>query len=109
MSTHTHTLTPMTKVEVITTGDDLPVVLDLLTAAGAVGYTVLAVAAGRGQHGERRGRLHFNDRAALQMAMTVLPPERVDAVVASLLDLFEERPGVLFVSDAHVSRPEHFT
>ena len=102
-------LTPMTKVEVITTGDDLPAVLDLLTAGGAVGYTVLAVTSGRGQHGVRQGRLHFNDRATLQMALTVVPDERADALVGALLELFEERPGVLFVSDVHVSRQEHFT
>ena len=35
-------LTPMTKVEVVITGDDLPALREVLTAAGATGYTSVA-------------------------------------------------------------------
>jgi len=99
----------MTKVEVIVTGDDMPAVLDVLSAGGAVGYTVFSAVAGLGHAGLRQGRLHFNDRATLQMALTVVPADRAEQLVDALLALLADRPGVLFVSDTNVSRPEHFT
>jgi hypothetical protein len=50
----------------------------------------------------------FNERAALQLLITVVPHDRADALIAGLAELFERRPGVLFVSDTYVSRPEYF-
>lgn len=101
-------LTSMTKLEVITTGEDLPAVLDVLTAGGALGYTVFAASSGKGHHGQRQGHLHFNDRATLQMAVTVVPEHRAQTLIDALLSLLAEGPGVLFVTDTKVSRPERF-
>jgi len=102
-------LTRMTKVEVVVQGDDVPAVADLFTSSGATGYTVVSGVSGLGHHGFHQGRLHFNDRDALKLLMAVVPDDRADVVITGLRSLFEERPGVLFVSDTWVLRPDRFT
>lgn len=102
-------LTAMTKIEVVVNGDDVSEVGEVLTTCGATGYTVLSGVSGLGHRGFHQGRLHFNDRDALRMVLTVVPDERSDAVISSLRAFLEDRPGVLFVSDSYVSRPEYFT
>jgi hypothetical protein len=37
-----------------------------------------------------------------------MPDERADAVIAGLRELFEDRSGVMFVTDPYVSRPDSF-
>ncbi|MEZ5239166.1 MAG: P-II family nitrogen regulator [Microthrixaceae bacterium] len=101
-------LTPMTKIEVVVRGDDLASVESMLKASGATGYTVLSSVSGLGHGGFHQGSLHFNDRDTLRMVVAVVADSRVDAVVEALRDLFADRPGVLFVSDTYVSRPEYF-
>ena len=101
-------LTPMTKIEVVVNGDDVAPVGEVLTTCGATGYTVLSGVSGLGHHGFHQGRLHFNDRDALRMVLTVVPDERSDAVIGALRAFLEDRPGVLFVSDTYVSRQEYF-
>jgi nitrogen regulatory protein PII len=98
----------MIKVEVVVAGDDVPAVTDVLTAAGCTGYTVLSGVSGLGHGGFHQGRLLFNDRDALRLLLTVVPHERAEAVVASLRAFLDERPGVLFVTETAVSRPEYF-
>lgn len=102
-------LTPMVKIEVVVTGEDLPLIQEVITSAGGSGYTVLSGVSGLGHHGFHQGRLHFNDRDVLQMLVTVLPPDRAEAVIEPLRELFAERPGVMFVTDTYVSRPEYFS
>lgn len=102
-------LTPMTKLEVVVRGEDVPAVTDALAACGATGYTVLSAVAGLGHHGVHQGRLHFNDRDTLRLVLSVVSEDRTDAVVSSIRALLEDRPGVLFVSPTNVSRPEYFT
>jgi hypothetical protein len=43
------------------------------------------------------------------MLITVVPTDRAEAIVDGLRKLLEERPGVMFISDVFVSRPEYFT
>ncbi len=102
-------LTPMTKLEVVVRGDDVPVVTEALAACGATGYTVLSAVSGLGHHGVQQGRLHFNDRDTLRLVLSVVPDERADALVSALRRLFDDRPGVLFVTPTMVTRPEYFT
>jgi len=102
-------LTPMTKIEIVVQGDDVPVVTECLGASGAVGYTVLSAVSGLGHHGVHQGRLHFNDRDSMRMVLSVVPDDLADAVVQALRLLLDDRPGVLFVSPTAVSRPEYFT
>ena len=102
-------LTAMTKIEVVVNGDDVAEVGEVLTTCGATGYTVLSGVSGLGHRGLHQGRLHFNDRDALRIVLTVVPDERSDGVISSLRAFLEDRPGVLFVSDTYVSRPEYFS
>ncbi|MET7834749.1 nitrogen regulatory protein P-II family [Micromonospora sediminicola] len=101
-------LTRMVKVEVVTRADDADAVRTLLHASGVSGWTSLSGVSGFGHHGTHEGRLLFNDRAGLVMVIAVLPPDRAEPVVTGLRDILAHRPGVMFVSDAWVSRPEYF-
>lgn len=101
-------LTAMTRIEVVISGEDTAAVGEVLTTSGATGYTVLSGVSGLGHHGFHQGRLHFNDRDSLRMLLAVVPDERADALVATLRAFLTDRPGVLFVSQTFVSRPEYF-
>ncbi|KAB1118766.1 DUF190 domain-containing protein [Micromonospora aurantiaca (nom. illeg.)] len=101
-------LTRMAKVEVVTRADDVDAVRTLLHASGVSGWTSLSGVSGFGHHGTHEGRLLFNDRAGLVMVIAVLPIERAEPVVVGLRDILAHRPGVMFVSEAWVSRPEYF-
>lgn len=101
-------LTPMAKVEVIVDGSQVPAVRDLFLDAGATGYTGVSGVSGFGHHGHQQGRLLFNDRSSLTMLISVVPPEKVPTLVAGIRQLLEDKPGVFFVSETHVSRPDYF-
>ncbi len=101
-------LTRMTKVEVVVAGEDVPTVRQVFAAADATGWTSVSNVSGLGHGGMHQGALLFNERAALELLITVVPDERADALVAGLRELFAERSGVMFVSETYVSRPEYF-
>jgi len=101
-------LTRMTKVEVVVAGEDAATVRQLFATAQATGWTSVSNVSGLGHHGLHQGALLFNERAALQLLMTVVPDERADALIAGLRELLGERSGVMFVSDTYVSRPDYF-
>lgn len=102
-------LTRMTKLEVIVGGDDAPAVAELVRACGATGYTAVTGVSGLGHHGYHQGALLFNDQAALQLLITVVPTDRAEPLIAGLRELFESSPGVMFVTETYVSRPEYFS
>lgn len=101
-------LTKMTKIEVVVTGADAPAVRGLFQATGATGFTSLSGVSGLGHDGYHQGRLLFNDQATLELLITVVPDDRVDALLAGLRPLLDESSGVMFVSDTFVSRAEYF-
>lgn len=101
-------LTPMTKIEVVIAGCHAAAVRDLIRSAGATGYTSVSAVSGFGHHGHHQGRLLFNDQAPLEMLITVVPPATAPPLIGALRRLLDSRPGVMFVSDTHVSRPEYF-
>lgn len=101
-------LTQMTKVEVVVRGSDAPRVRELLTSGGAKGYTSISNVSGLGHHGYHQGRLLFNEESALDLLIVVIPDERAGDLIDGLRVLFEDRPGVMFVSETFVSRPEYF-
>lgn len=104
-----HGLTRMTKIEVVVSGSDAAAVREVVSAAGATGYTGLSGVSGLGHHGYRQGRLLFNQQATLELLITVVSDDKVDAVIAGLRPLLAESSGVMFVSDTYVSRPEYFS
>jgi PII-like signaling protein len=102
-------LTAMAKIEVVVDGDDVPAVRDLFLDAGATGYTALSGVSGFGHGGHHQGKLLFNDRASLSMLITVVPIERSEGLIAGIRRLLDDRHGVLFVTETHVSRPDYFS
>jgi nitrogen regulatory protein PII len=100
--------TPMARIEVVIDGEQLPAVRDHLLASGATGFTAVNGVAGFGHHGEHAGRLLFNDRNSLSLVISVVPTDRLQAVVAGVRDLLDHHHGVVFVSETHVSRAEYF-
>ncbi|MEI7915273.1 MAG: DUF190 domain-containing protein [Mycobacteriaceae bacterium] len=102
-------LTKMTKIEVVVPGSDAPAVRELIQSVGATGYTSLSGVSGLGHHGYRQGRLLFNQQAALELIITVVPEEKVDALLAGLRPLLDSSSGVMFVTETFVSRPDYFS
>jgi nitrogen regulatory protein PII len=102
-------LTRMVKIEVVVRADDVDVVRELLRSAGVSGWTSLTGVSGFGHHGSHEGRLLFNERSGLVMVIAVLPQPHAEPVVTGLRRLFGDRPGVMFVSETWVSRPDYFT
>lgn len=102
-------LTKMTKVEVVVSGRDAPAVRELIRSVGATGFTSLSGVSGLGHHGYHQGRLLFNQQATLELIITVVPEARAQALLAGLRPLLDATPGVMFVTETYVSRPEYFS
>ncbi|MCV7076534.1 transcriptional regulator [Mycobacterium szulgai] len=102
-------LTKMTKIEVVVAGEDAPAVREQFRSAGAKGFTSVSGVSGLGHHGYHQGRLLFNQQATLEMLITVVPDVKIEPLVAGLRRLLDASPGVMFVTDTYVSRPEYFT
>ena len=101
-------LTKMTKIEVVVAGEHVAGVREQFKAAGATGFTSVSGVSGLGHHGYHQGRLLFNQQATLELLITVVPDEKTEALVAGLRRLLDSSPGVMFVTDTYVSRPEYF-
>ena len=103
------TLTKMIKVEVVVAGSDAPAVRDLIQSVGATGFTSLSGVSGLGHHGYHQGRLLFNQQATLELLITVVPEDKVDALLAGLRPLLDASSGVMFLTETYVSRPDYFS
>ena len=102
-------LTKMIKIEVVVAGSDAPAVRELIQSVGATGFTSLSGVSGLGHGGYHQGRLLFNQQAALELLITVVPENKVDALLAGLRPLLDASPGVMFVTETYVSRPDYFS
>jgi nitrogen regulatory protein PII len=102
-------LTKMTKVEVVVSGSEAQAVRDLIQSVGATGYTSLSGVSGLGHSGYHQGRLLFNQQAALELIITVVPEDKVEALLAGLRPLLDASSGVMFVTETFVSRPDYFS
>ena len=77
-------LTKMIKIEVVVSGSEAPAVRELIQSIGATGYTSLSGVSGLGHGGYHQGRLLFNQQAALELIITVVPEARTEALLAGL-------------------------
>ncbi|MGI9163661.1 MAG: P-II family nitrogen regulator [Mycobacterium sp.] len=102
------TLTKMTKIEVVVAGAEAPAVRELIQSVGATGYTSLSGVSGLGHGGYHQGRLLFNQQATLELIITVVSEDKVEALLAGLRPLLDASSGVMFVTETYVSRPEYF-
>ncbi len=101
-------LSRMTRVEVVTTGQNVALLQGVFKSAGAVGYTAMSSVWGLGHHGVHPGRLAFNERDTQVLIFTVLAEEAAPDLVSAVRHWLSDRPGVMFVSEVYVSRPEYF-
>ena len=102
-------LTKMIKIEVVVSGSEAPAVRELIQSIGATGYTSLSGVSGLGHGGYHQGRLLFNQQAALELIITVVPESRTEALLAGLRPLLDASSGVMFVTETFVSRPDYFS
>jgi len=102
-------LSKMTKIEVVVSGGDAPAVREMIRSVGATGFTSLSGVSGLGHGGYHQGRLLFNQQAALELLITVVPEEKVEALLAGLRPLLDTSSGVMFVTETYVSRPDYFS
>ncbi len=98
----------MKKVEIIVKGENLEFVIDLLERAGVSGYTILHNLSGKGSHGFHEGHLIFNEEDVLVMVISVMPEEKVPAILEGITPFLNKHSGVVFISDVKVSRLEKF-
>ncbi|TAK08806.1 MAG: P-II family nitrogen regulator [Candidatus Manganitrophaceae bacterium] len=103
------TLHPMKEIRIVIQGEHVKFVTDLLDSVKATGYTIIHNISGKGNHGFHTAHPMFNEMDSLVMLMTVVPPEKVNPVLAGLKPLFDRYTGVMFVSDVSVSRVDHFS
>jgi nitrogen regulatory protein PII len=99
----------MTKIEVVVSGGDAPAVREMIRSVGATGFTSLSGVSGLGHGGYHQGRLLFNQQAALELLITVVPESKVEALLAGLRPLLDTSSGVMFVTETYVSRPDYFS
>lgn len=102
------TLTLMTRIEIVCPVDLAQALSELIRVTGATGYTSVAGISGLGHGGHHNGPNLFNDRNALTMIITVLPPGKAPSLIDAIRTLLTDDSGVMFVSDTHVSRPGYF-
>ncbi|MGF1465768.1 MAG: P-II family nitrogen regulator [Sandaracinaceae bacterium] len=100
-------LHPRKKLELIIDRPHLPRYLRLLEQRGVNGYTVLPALGGRGTRGEwKDGGL--TDAADRVVVVAVLSEPTLEVLMLDLDALFEDFPGIVFVSDVEVLRAERF-
>jgi nitrogen regulatory protein PII len=102
------TLHPMKEIKIIVAGEHRAFVTELLDKVGASGYTIIGNISGKGHHGVREAHFMFSEQESQVMILSVLPPEKVEPILAGLRPLFERHSGVMFVLDAAVTRQEYF-
>ena len=101
-------LVAMKKIEIIVAGEQLRFVEDLLERIKVSGYTVVPDISGKGTHGLHEGHLMFNETNSMAMLITVVQESAVETILAGLEPIFENHPGILFVSDVSVTPREYF-
>lgn len=101
-------LYPMKEIKIVLEGEHIRFVTDVLDRIKASGYTVFSNISGKGHSGYHEGHLLFNDTSSLQMVLTVVPEDKLEAILSALKPFLERHSGSVFVLDASVLRPDHF-
>jgi len=93
------------RIEIVIERPYVPHVRRVLRAAPVPGLTVMDVAAGYGDRGERRGG-DLTDAGANQYLLTTCRPEEVEALAAALEPVLRRYGGLCLISDAAVIRDD---
>ncbi len=98
---------PKKKVEIIVEHPILNIVLGRINEVGAPRYTVLDAVSGRGHSGEwDADQLTTATRHAL--VIMIVGDELAQAIVDTVSEVFNDYPGIIYVSDVLVRRAEYF-
>lgn len=98
---------PRKRLEMIVELPHLPRFVELLDSSNVRGYTILPSVSGKGSRGAWIPT-RLTDAVDKVMVVAVLDESTAAAVLKKLAPLFDELPGVAFVSDVEVLRPERF-
>lgn len=104
MSPTTHT---RRKLELIVDRAHLRWFTEALDAHGVLGYSVFASDSGKGSRGAWTPQ-RLSEASDRVLVLAVARSEVIDAALPAITALFEEVPGVAFVSDVQVIRAERF-
>lgn len=97
----------MRKIEVIVHARDMRLIEAILYEAQIAGWSMIRDVAGMGHGGFHQARTIFNDETGLVMFIAVGNRERIGEAAHHLRGVFQERPGVLFLSDVEVLRSDY--
>lgn len=86
------------RVEIILEALALPAALDIITKAGATGYTVVPEAWGRGARGERVD-LGFSDVMRNALIIVIAPADVAERIAAGVGPLLADYAGILTVAN----------
>ncbi len=95
------------RIEIVTEALRVKQVTALLDEAGATGWTMLPVIAGKGHHGVRHG----GDPSGISdtvMIVVIASPAHADAILAKSDAILAGRTAILAVSDVMVIRKDRF-
>ena len=95
------------RLEVLVDGPLLRRVTAAADAAGVTNYRLMPTIGGRGPHGQWHAD-HLTDATDKVVFVTILPPDRADALVAALSPLLDDFDLILTVGDVDVVRGEVF-
>lgn len=94
-------LEPCKKIEIIIESSELNKVREILEECGITSYTTIPNLSGKGHRGLRK-EVEFTDIFKNSMVISVVPKEKVSAIVEKLKALFEDYAGALWVSDVEI-------
>ncbi|MCK5236926.1 MAG: DUF190 domain-containing protein [Deltaproteobacteria bacterium] len=102
------TLYSMKEVKVIIKREHLGYITDLLDSLGTTGYTIVQIISGRGHHGIHVSNPMTNSMENLVMLLSVMPEEKLEAVLEGLNPILDEYTGIVYVFDVAVSNKGYF-
>ena len=101
MQTHT-----ATRIEIIIESPALKTLTRQLERARVKGYTVLPVMAGQGRSGSWTGAGEIGSAGGMVAVLTMVAPERAEAVLDAVFEVVSRQIGLVSVSDCRVVRAE---
>lgn len=81
---------------------------DELERAGVSGYSVVALAGGRGRSGQWQADGQIGEAAGMFALWCIVDAARLDELLQSLFAIVAHQVGLVSVSDVQVVRPERF-
>jgi hypothetical protein len=79
-----------------------------LVSTGVSGFSVVPLAAGRGQAGQWDSDGQIGDAAGMYALWCIVDPGRLDGLLEAVFAIVSRQVGLVSVSDVEVVRPERF-